>query len=146
MVNPDQILAFLAHVPLFHGLSDRQLKQLAKRFVTRTYKPNDKIVAQGRGGEGLFIVASGRSEAVLETDDGEKIVVETFKPNDFFGEITLLDEGPRTASVIATEETECLVLSRWEFLALMRNDAEMGVVISQVLASRLRKLINTLDR
>jgi len=103
-------------------------------------------VTQGKGGEGMFTIVSGHAEAVLETEDGEKIVVETFKANDFFGEITLLDDGPRTASVVATEETECLVLSRWEFLALLKNDAEMGAVIAQVLAKRLRKLINTLDR
>ena len=73
-------------------------------------------------------------------------MVNTFKPNDFFGEITLLDDGPRTASVIATEETECLILSRFDFLALMKNDADMGVVIAQEVAKRLRRLINTLDR
>jgi CRP-like cAMP-binding protein len=72
--------------------------------------------------------------------------VESFGPNDFFGEIALLDDGPRTASVIATEATECLVLSRPEFIAVLKNDADMGAVISQELAKRLRKLINTLDR
>jgi len=146
MAKPEDIVAFLGRVPLFQGLNDRQLKQLAKRFIARTYRPNDHIVTQGKGGEGMFTIVSGHAEAVLETEDGEKIVVETFKANDFFGEITLLDDGPRTASVVATEETECLVLSRWEFLALLKNDAEMGAVIAQVLAKRLRKLINTLDR
>ncbi|GAB4580323.1 MAG: hypothetical protein Fur0022_30630 [Anaerolineales bacterium] len=134
---------FLANVPLFSGLHARQLRQLAQRFVSRKYQPNEYIVSQGKGGAGMFTIVSGRAEAVLETPDGDKIVVNTFGPNDFFGEIALLDDGPRTASVIATEETECLILSRPDFIAIMQNDAEMGVVIATELANRIRKLINS---
>jgi CRP/FNR family transcriptional regulator, cyclic AMP receptor protein len=140
------IETFLGRVPLFQGLNNRQLKQLARRFVARTYQPDESIVSQGKGGAGMFTIVSGHAEAVIDSGDGEKTVVNTFGPNDFFGEIALLDDGPRTASVIATEETECLVLSRPEFIAVLKNDADMGAVISQELAKRLRKLINTLDR
>ncbi len=136
---------FLGHVPLFQGLNDRQLKQLAKRFITRTYQPNDVIVSQGKGGAGMFTIISGHAQAVIDSGDGEKTVVNTFGPNDFFGEIALLDDGPRTASVVATQVTECLILSRPDFIAVLKNDADMGAVISQELAKRLRKLINTLD-
>jgi CRP-like cAMP-binding protein len=140
------IETFLGRVPLFQGLNDRQLKQLARRFVTRTYQPDDVIVSQGKGGAGMFTIVAGHAQAVIDFGDGGKTVVESFGPNDFFGEIALLDDGPRTASVIATEATECLVLSRPEFIAVLKNDADMGAVISQELAKRLRKLINTLDR
>jgi len=146
MAKPDDTLTFLAYVPLFHGLSERQLKQLAKRFVSRTYQPDEQIVSQGKGGAGMFTIVSGHVDVVLESADGDKTVVDSFGPKDFFGEITLLDDGPRTASVIATEKTECLILSRPDFLSLMQNDAEMGVVISQELAKRLRKLINAIDK
>ncbi len=145
MAKADPTVDFLSHVPLFHGLKKRQMKQLAKRFVPRTYHASEAIVSQGKGGAGLFTIVSGHAQAVLETPDGEKTVVNTFGPNDFFGEIALLDDGPRTASVIATEETECLVLSRPEFRAVMKNDAEMGLVISQELAGRLRKLIDAVS-
>lgn len=144
MAQPDNTEKFLAQVPLFKGLRERHLKQLSHRFVTRKYQPNDYIVSQGKGGAGMFIVVSGHAEALLESSDGDKTVVNTFGPSDFFGEIALLDDGPRTASVIATEETECLVLSRPDFIAVMHNDAEMGVVIAQELASRIRKLIHSM--
>ena len=144
MAKPDDTVKFLADVPLFKGLNNRQLKQLANRFVPRTYKANQYIVSQGKGGAGMFTVVSGHAEAVLESLDGDKTVVNTFGPSDFFGEIALLDDGPRTASVIATEETACLILSRPDFIAVMQNDADMGVIVAQELANRIRKLINSI--
>lgn len=143
MAQTDSTEKFLADIPLFQGLRDRQIRQLATRFVSRRYQPNDYIVSQGKGGAGMFIVVSGHTEAVLESQDGNKTVVNTFGPGEFFGEIALLDDGPRTASVIATEETECLILGRPDFISVMQNDAEMGVIIAQELANRIRKLINS---
>jgi CRP-like cAMP-binding protein len=138
----DNKLDFLSHVPLFAGLEKRQLQRLTTRFVGRSYGANETIVTQGRGGEGLFTIVSGKAEAVREKGDGTQVVVNNFGPTDFFGEIALLNDGPRTASVIAKEDTECLVLTRSDFIAVMKADADMGVVISQELAKRLR---TTLD-
>jgi CRP-like cAMP-binding protein len=145
MAKPDDLTTFLQRVPLFQGLNKRQLRQLAKRFVNRTYQAGEQIVTQGKGGAGMFTIVSGHAEAIVEAGDGEKNVVNTFTPNDFFGEIALLDDGPRTASVVANEDTECLVLSRPEFLAVLKNDADMGVVVSQELARRLRKTTSLIE-
>ena len=142
MANPKDTTAFLANVPLFHGLSNRHLKQLARRFYPRKYKAGEAIVTQGKGGEGMFTILSGKAEAVLETADGNKTVVNTFGPANFFGEIAMLDDGPRTASVIATEETECLVLPRSDFIAVLQNDAEMATEIAMALARRLRRTVS----
>ena len=134
---------FIKGVPLFQGLTNRQLKRLAGRFIPRSFKAGEKIVEQGKGGAGMFVVISGRAEAVLETSDTVEAIVNTFGPNDFFGEIALLDDGPRTASVVAREATDCIGLTRSDFLSLMQNDAEMGVTISEELAKRMRRLIST---
>jgi CRP-like cAMP-binding protein len=144
MVNPKNMTAFLASVPLFQGLNKRHLNQLAKRFIPRNYKAGDVIVTQGKGGEGMFTIISGGAEAVLETVDGEKTVVNTFGPANFFGEVAMLDDGPRTASVIATEDTECLVLTRSDFISVMQNDAEMATEIAMALARRLRRAVGVL--
>lgn len=144
MANPNDLSAFLASVPLFHGLSKRHLTQLAKRFYPRSYKAGEAIVTQGKGGEGMFTIISGGADAILETVDGTKTVVNTFGPKNFFGEITMLDDGPRTASVIATEETECLVLPRSDFIAVMQNDAEMATEIAMALARRLRRTVGAM--
>jgi CRP-like cAMP-binding protein len=92
----------------------------------------------------MFTIISGSADAVIETADGSKTVVNTFGPKNFFGEITMLDDGPRTASVIATADTECLVLPRSEFVAIMQNDAEMATEIAMALARRLRKAVGTM--
>jgi len=139
MAKPDDMVNFLVTIQLFHGLNNKQLKQLSNRFVPRSYEAGKNIVTQGKGGEGMFVMISGRAEAVVESGDGTKNTVNEFVSRDFFGEVAMLDDGPRTASVIATEPTECLVLTRSDFIALMKNDAEMAIEITVALAKRLRR-------
>ena len=143
-VNMSETIEFLKRVPLLDGLSSKQLGQIERRFVSRSYKTGEYIVKQGEGGEGLFVVVSGAAEAVRERADGSTAVVNTFGSTDFFGELALLHDGTRTASVVATADTECLVLARWDFLAVMKEDAEMGVVIAQELARRFRRALDRL--
>lgn len=142
MVDPKMTAQVLQRTPLFANLNQRQLERLAKRFVEREYAAGEKIVTQGRGGEGFFIVASGRAEAVREHADGEQTVLNPLEPGDFFGEMALLTEGMRTASVITTEPTTCLILTRWDFLSLLREDADMAVAILQELAERFSRVLS----
>ena len=144
MADVQQTVGFLARVPLFRGLKKRQLERLARRFVEREYGSGEAIVIQGKGGEGIFIVVSGAAEAIREQADGTKASVNTFGPTDFFGELALLDDGLRTASVVATEPTRCLALTRWDFLGVLKEDADMGVVIAQELARRFRMALEVL--
>ena len=135
---------FLLKVPLFQGLNSRQCTNLARRFVERSYSVNTEIVTQGKGGEGFFIIESGGAQAFRQRMDGERVLVNTFGPTDFFGELALLDDGLRTASVVTTEPTKCLILTRWDFLVELKQDADMGVVIAQELAKRFRIALESL--
>ena len=144
MVDVEKTVNFLARVPLFRGLKKRQLERLARRFVPREYTAGDIIVTQGQGGEGFFIVVSGKAEAVRQRGDGASVVVNVFGPTDFFGEMALLDDGLRTASVVATEATQCLVLPRWDFLAVLREDVDMAIAILEELAKRIRMALDVL--
>ena len=90
MAKTEDLIAFLAQVPLFQGLKNRHLKQIADRFAPRTFQPDQAIVTQGQIGFGMFMVTSGQAEAVLEHPDGTKTVVNTFGPTDFFGEVALI--------------------------------------------------------
>lgn len=144
MADLKEIVGFLNKVPLFQGLKSRQLEVLAKRFVEREYAAGQNIVTQGQGGEGFFIVVSGKAEAIRQRSDGDKTVVNTFGPMDFFGELALLDDGLRTASVVASEATRCLVLTRWDFLGTLKEDADMAIAILQELARRFRMALDTL--
>ena len=145
MASAEDKKRLLSKVPLFEGLKDRQLSRLSDRMVERTYASGDVIVKQGQGGEGFYVITSGKAEATRERSDGEKIQVNTFGPSDFFGELALLDEdGIRTATITATEPTGCLVLTRWDFLAILRQDADMAVEILQEIARRFRVALNQL--
>jgi CRP-like cAMP-binding protein len=145
MASADQKKSFLSKVPLFNGLKDRQLLRLADRMVERNYAAGDLIVKQGQGGEGFYVLISGKADAIRERSDGEKVQVNSFGPTDYFGELALLDEdGVRTASIIAVEPTTCLVLTRWDFLATLRQDADMAVEILQEMARRFRIALNQL--
>ena len=143
-MKTEEMVTFLTRVPLFQGLNNRQLKQIASRLVSRTFQPDQEIVTQGTSGFGLFILTKGKVEAVLELSDGSKSVVNSFDPSDFFGEVSLLDGGPRTASIITCETTECLFLNSVEFLSLMHNDAEMATKIAVALATRLRRALGSI--
>ena len=144
MPPAQDLTQLLAQVPLFQGLSKRQLQGLAATATQRTYTAGDRIVTQGQGGIGLFVILSGSAEAIHTGADGQEIVVNTFGPNDFFGELAMLNDEPRTASVVATADTECLILTRWEFLGKLKADAEMAVLILQELTKRFQKALGVL--
>ena len=144
MINIEKTIGFLQKVPLFQGLKKRQLELLAKRFVEREYATSQEIVTQGQGGEGFFIIISGKAEALRQRSDGTHVVVNTFGPTDFFGELALLDDGLRTATVKAAEQTRCLVLTRWDFLGELQQDIDMSIAILQELAKRFRIALDTL--
>lgn len=144
MPDVKKVVDFLSKVPLFHDLNERQLERLAGRFVERVYKAGQDIVTQGKGGAGLFIITAGAAEAIRVRSDGSKAVVNTFGPTEFFGEMALLDEEPRTASVVATQDTHCLVLSQWELMGEMRQDADVAVSILQEVVRRFRHALDVL--
>jgi len=135
---------FLAKVPLFKELKGRQLESLAQSIVTHDYAAGQSIVTQGESGVGLFIILSGEAEVVHVRTDGTRAVVNVLGETDYFGELALLTEGPRTASVVATQPTQCLVLTRWNFLATLKADAEMAVAILEEMAWRFRTALEVL--
>ena len=144
MVDMQDTVDILSRTPLFQGLKKRQLERLARRFVERSYDTGEAIVTQGKGGEGFFIVVSGRAEALRIRADGETTVLNPLEPMDFFGELALLTDSMRTASVVTTEPTKCLVLTRWDFLGVLKEDVDMAVTILQELAERFSRVLNTL--
>ncbi len=144
MTDIKQTVTFLHKVPLFVGLSNRQLEHLARRFVDRDYKAGSTIVTQGQGGEGFFIITKGSVEVIRERPDGSKAVIDNLAAGDFFGEMALLDEGPRTASVVTKEDTHCLVLTRWDFLGTLKEDADMSVEVLKELARRFRAVLEAI--
>lgn len=144
MVDTKYHIQLLRQVPLFAGLSENHLKKLAKRLVKRDYKEGQDIITQGKGGEGLFVIYEGTAQAIRIQPDGEKIVMNEFGDTDYFGELALLDEGLRTASVVATSDISCFVLTSWDFKGILRDEPEIAITMLEELANRFRRALETL--
>lgn len=145
MPSEEKIIEIIKEVPLFKGLKRRQLNSLARIFIDRQCDSGEVIVPQGREGYGFFVIASGAAKAIRDHGDGTESEVNSFGAGDFFGELALLDNGPRTASVVATEPTLCLILPRENFLGVLRRDGDMAVQIMVELARRFRTALASAD-
>jgi CRP/FNR family transcriptional regulator len=135
---------FLSRVPLFKSLTRRQLESVAKVAHASRFKKGEDMVTQGEGGVGLYVIVSGKADVIVKQPDGTTLVVNTLGPTDFFGELALLSKGPRTASVVASEDTESLVITRWEFISLAKSDGELATVVLEELAQRFRAALAVL--
>ena len=124
----------LASVPLLAGLDARIRRRLADTGKRRTYAAEEEIVRQGSNGTALYIVLSGQGRVVR---DGEAIG--KVEAGDFFGELALIEEHPRSASVVAATETECLLFPAWEFTALLEEHPAIAVPIMRALIQRLHR-------
>ena len=131
----------LKGVELFADLPDEDLRRLAKLVVQRQYKAGEVIVRENEAGVAFYVVASGRVEAVRGLTHGPEQVVATFGPEDFFGEMALFDNQVRSTSIRAIEDTECLVLTSWDFRAeLQAGNCRIAIALLSVLARRIRAM------
>ena len=127
----------LAAAPLLADLDPKIIKRLAEQGVRRVYAPGEWIIRQDDPASALYVILRGRARAVK---DGESDRAPTdLYPGDFFGELALIEEHPRTASVKAIEETECILFVAWEFTALLKEHPTMAVPIMNALIKRLHR-------
>jgi CRP-like cAMP-binding protein len=110
----------LAQVPLFALLDDNERSILASQVDLVVMQPGEVIFSHGEPGDSMYVVCSGAVEIFFKNDTGERIVLETAKPGDFFGEISLLDGGPRTASALVLEPLEALCVDRDDLDELLK--------------------------
>ncbi len=129
----------IKNVDLFSGLKKNSLKTLAKTCTERTFKKGESLVEQGQPGLGLYIIISGKVKIVKGTAGGDEFEVAVQGPGDFIGEMSVFDHAPRSASVIAVEDTECLVLISWDFNSMMRSNPEIALEVLPVVVQRFRE-------
>ena len=129
-----ELEAQLASVPLLAGLDDRVRRRLAQIGKRRTYAADEAIVKEGTTGTALYVILSGR----VRVERGASQVGE-LGAGDFFGELALIEEEPRSASVIAVDETECLLFPAWEFRALLEEQPQIAVAIMRALIERIHR-------
>ena len=134
MDEPNRVLA---GVPLFSGLDAATLEGLAPFTFTKAFGPGDVIVEEGRTGNGLYVVLSGQVEVVKGLHSGHPQTAAILGPGEPFGEMALLGEWKRSASVRAVDEAECLGMDRWVFLTHLNTEPQLAVKLIQLLAQRL---------
>ena len=128
----------LKKVPLFSNLTDRQLGMLYTAGIIKQFAKGCTIVKQNDPGNTFYIVISGRAKVTLIHEDGKEIVLSIFKKGDFFGELSLLDNEPRSANVIIMEDAVLFLLTRVQFHQLIISRPEiLGKVLKEI-CSRLR--------
>src|SRR5215217_7973760 len=110
----------LKGVDLFSALDDQQLDTIAQMIIEKTYRKADIILMEDDdSSQSLFIIAKGEVKVVLTAEDGREAILASLKEGDFFGEMSLLDGEPRSATVRAVEESRLLTIRREDFLAAM---------------------------
>ena len=121
-------------VPLFADLDRRELQSLASSMKERTFNAGQTIAVEGQTGIGFFVIAEGTAK--VTKGDQERA---TLGPGDHFGEIALIDDGLRTASVTADSQLKVYGLTSWEFRPLVESNASIAWKLLQTMAKRLRE-------
>jgi CRP/FNR family cyclic AMP-dependent transcriptional regulator len=122
----------LGRVPLFSGLDPRELETISRTVHERTFNAGDTVAEEGQGGVGFFVIKAGEAKVTVGGDE-----VRRLGPGDYFGEIALISEGTRTATVTAESELECYGLTPWEFRPLVQTNAGIAWKILQALAKQV---------
>lgn len=136
-LTQDRRAELLGACPLFRGLDSAGLAAVAVAAIEVEF-PADRVIArQGEIGTGFFVVVDGSVRVVR---DGT--IVARLGPGEFFGELSVLDGGPRVAQVLAAEPTRCLALASWDFERVLREEPAVALSVLRVVAARLREVTN----
>jgi CRP-like cAMP-binding protein len=132
----DDVVPALERLPLFAGFDRKELAKLAERFDEQTFLPEHGVLTEGMTGMEFFIILDGTAEVI---HDGA--VIATLQPGDFFGEVAVLDGGPRTASVRALDRLRCLGLPNGAFRQLLLDYPLMAVNLLPQVIRRFRAVM-----
>jgi CRP/FNR family transcriptional regulator/CRP/FNR family cyclic AMP-dependent transcriptional regulator len=135
-----EALDTLRNIPLFSSVRDADLEAIASLLIERRFPRHKTIVEEGLPGDYMYILCEGRVQVSKLSDDGREKIREFLEDGDFFGEMSLLDNAPRSASVRALADTRILALSRADFLAVLRRSPDLAMAVIQELTRRLRRV------
>jgi uncharacterized membrane protein len=136
----------LGKVPLFSLLDDEARVALGERVALINTAAKTTIFSRGDPGDALYIVSAGEVEIFVKNDTGERLLLETARAGDFFGEISLLDAGPRTASAVVTQDLEALMIERPDLEEFLKQHPEAAMSLLAAMGRRLRDSARLLRR
>jgi CRP/FNR family cyclic AMP-dependent transcriptional regulator len=122
----------IAQIPLFAGLDKKELKSVAGALKDRSFKDGSAVVEEGATGVGFFVIESGTASVTVGGRE-----VRTLGPGDHFGEIALIADTPRTATITATSDLVCYGMTPWDFRGIVESKGKIAWKLMQTLARRL---------
>ena len=128
----------LKNIPLFSVLADEELNAISRLAVTRNYPKNSVIINEGDHTDSLYVILSGKVKIFLTDDQQKEVIVAIQREGDYFGELALLDEAPRSASVMTMEPCSLLIVSRGALERHLASDPKLAISLMRGLAARLR--------
>jgi len=129
----------LRTVPIFSELSDQDIASLAHLALRKRYPKDTVVFFENEEGDFFFTITEGRIKVTILGDDGREVILSVLGPGDFFGEMALLDNEPRSATAIAVEESELLSLHRGDFQSVLNDNRSITNALIKVLSARLRR-------
>ncbi len=133
-----EIESALHDAGIFSGVDDRTVSRVARQGTVRNYAPGEMIIKQGDAASAFYLILKGRVSVIQEVD-GKVTQLGTQEPGSFFGEMALIEDHPRTASVTAIEQTECFLMVAWEFTSLMHEHPPVTEALLRELITRIHR-------
>ena len=135
----DDNKAFLRRVPLFASLSETQFDTLSAGSTRRSYPRSRTIVSEGEPSQSLYIMLAGRAKVQRSDSEGKEVILAMIGPGEFFGEMSLIDDAPRSASVITVEPCDFISIQKDSFKSMLATSPDMAMQIMRGLVRRLRE-------
>ena len=124
----------LQRIPLFAVLEPRELKRLSESFKERTFNAGEPVATEGEGGAGFFVIESGEASVTVHGEERGRL-----GPGDYFGDVAMIDQGDRTASIKAESDLKCYGLTFWDFRPIVESEPRIAWPLLQAMAKRLRQ-------
>ena len=139
------VTELLAKVPLFEGLPAPDRTIVARAATLRSFRRGERVVTQGQAGDAFYVIVRGRVAVSVLSPEGREVVLNTLSSGDHFGEMALLDEAPRSATVTAAERSELAVITREVFFDLLRSNFVLTRTLLATFSRRLRHANATIE-
>jgi CRP/FNR family transcriptional regulator, cyclic AMP receptor protein len=137
--------ALFRKLSLFAELDDRELASLAGVAKTRRYAKDDVVFHADESGDVFCVIREGKVKVTMISPEGKEIILTMLGPGDFFGEMALLDDAPRSATVIAVEPLEVVTIYRNDFLEILRENFSITLKVMAELSRRVRRMSNRIE-
>ncbi len=138
MANSNHPAPNIANVPLFHGMDAESLSRIAQAMKLRTFRAGEAIFHREDPGQVMYVIHKGRVRIRITGSDGQEVALAILGPAESFGEMSILDNNPRSADVIAIDNVEVFTLQRDDFIQLIKTWPEISIEMMKILSARMR--------